>query len=889
MKCDAAKCSGPKCSRCLKYNLECIVDQNFKPRKGGQVEILREQLAKVQRQVQDFAQKSSGQPTESNDEQIQPPTHTVKSERSGSLKRPHDLEESANTDHYGYSAFSSGESNAESKSMNGFNSFSKRSKTKPHESLDYGKHESDDHSVNQIEASVAERMAAGGRLVPVKGPYKLSRVVLDESLANRLHDYFMKECAPYMPMFESSSAGELYARSELLFWAVMTVAAQGESDSELYMSFVGPVRELVASKCLLETTRSSSIVQALLVLSTWPLPSEKMLEDMSSRYSSLAYSMGLQLGIHRGKFIYEFSRNQQLMPNAVKWRTRTWVQTYITQHMISASSGIPASMPVDHVIDHALHDDEHPLSPRTQALLRISIFYSKLVMIMGSSIATPDGLMEPNSRCPTLNLLRTDLYTMFPPTSKYDDPVIEVTFLYARLLLDSFAFLPDTPIAHQSAFLIDAFQACTRIVTIVRQIVGTHKIVEMPSFVRNPCSLAALILFRLQLLPNLPEYYISSARESIVTVHHMYRNLHHSWLSPRVSNNISRVAKLLESLNHVMITHPELLQSKRVMRHMRSHLTFSIFYEFLYIIHEAKRRNAKRAVKADAEGTHDIENPGANTSDDFSKQLHQQNLSTPQSNQKSHTSHSSEPRKFSSVSSNGSTFDESSPDLVPSTPGGMGAISNLIHTCSNRNHYRDLNPLPLFSNIDRESYVSKTVISPNGTTMTTLVRADDEIEDDSYSGITGGKAESQPDTKDASGGDTHAHKVPNDVYEIPASYPVKVSDTTAYRGPTAVTLPASEKSHYSRHTHHYSSSNGINGRYNGHTVRENIHTNGSGSHDKTAHSTYGSTVNPDPSLQTGYSQDQIDFGADLTNIFGGLDWMNTEGDDFLGWMMPREE
>lgn len=886
MKCDAAKCSGPKCTRCQKYNLECIVDQNFKPRKGGQVEILREQLAKVQKQVQDFTQKGADRHTDTPAVKIPSSSDTnVKLKQNGGIKRPLDTQDHV-TSKTSYSTFTTSENGADSKPTHSFDaSFSKRSKIDPDDSTENAKYEADDYSVKEIEASVAERMAAGGRLVPVKGPYKLARIVLDEPLANRLHDYFMEECAPYMPMFESSSAGELYARSELLFWAVMTVAAQSEPDSELYMSFVGTVRELVASKCLLETTRSSSIVQALLVLSTWPLPSEKMLEDMSSRYASLAYSMGLQLGIHRGKFIYEFSRNQQLMPNAVKWRTRTWVQTYITQHMISASSGIPASMPVDHVIDHALHDEEHPLSPRTQALLKISMFYSKLVMIMGSSIATPDGLMESNSRCPTLNLLRTDLYTMFPPTSKFEDPVIEVSFLYARLLLDSFAFLPDTPTAHQSPFLIDAFQACTRIVTIVRQMVGTRKIVEMPSFIRNPCSLAALILFRLQLLPNLPEYYVASARESIVTVHHMYRNLHHSWLSPRVSNDISRIAKLLESLNYVMITHPELLQSRRVMRHMRSHLTFSIFYEFLYIIHEAKRRNAKRAVKEDASHAHGVESSSTESREGYSRTSSHENPIIAEK-RKSHSSRATEPQ-FSSTSSNGSSFEESSPELVPSTPGGVGAISNLIHTCSNHNNHRDLSPLPLFNNINRESYVSKTVISPNGTTMTTLARADGDTDGNIYNGNSNGESGIQNEFKESDG--VRTHHIPHEVYEQSRTCPSKSSDHAAYHAPASTHPSLQSNAHYCREPHQIAPLNSSNGHYNGHSMRKTVHNNGPISNDHIVQSPYGPTNASDLAFQASYPHDQMDMGTDLSTIFGGLDWMNTEGDDFLGWMMPREE
>lgn len=785
VRCDAAKCYPNACTRCSKFSLNCIVDQNFKPRKGGQVELLREHLSRIQEQIQNITTTgiktgNGGSFGQQNVPGIASASRAAADVASfaESLGRP-------GSDSQQYQNQVKRESVKPEFPGNQFNGefpheVKANGNIKPQDTPNLA---DDDGGVKEIEASVAERMAAGGHLVPIPGPYILEHIQLEEKFANSLHDYFMTNCAPYMPMFESDSAGELYARSEFLFWAVMITAALAEPTSHLYVSMVDPVKRLASTKCLLETTRSSSVVQALLVLSTWPLPSVKMLEDMSPRFASLAYSMGLQLGMHRGKFIYEFSRNQLLMPNAVKWRTRTWVQTYITQQMVSASSGIPAAMPVDHMIDHALHDKEHPLSPRTDAMLKLARFYSKTVSIMASSVDTEDGLMEPNTRYPTLDLLRTDLRALFPTTESFEDPVIEISYLYAHCILDAFAFLPDTPHEHQSGFIIDAFQSCTRIVTLTRKLVDNRKIIEFPSFIRNPCCFAALMLFRLHLLPQLPQQYVNSARESIVTCHHLFRNMPPSWLGGKVDNDVSRIAKLMEGLNHVIITHPELLQSRRVMRRMRSHLTFSMFYELIFIVHEARRRNVKRI------NTPDPRQAPRHCSDG--------NL-IPQVNE--------------ALKRSSSEMDKDSPDSWNSDEHSPGPMHKVIHA-EEEKRKRDLNPLPLFNDINMESYFASTAVSPNGTTSTKLFPATQDGVQEPANGSNGYAEVADQNEKRVS--------------EVPSNGDV---------------LPEP--------------------LINEHQAAAGMMTDGISA---------GST------------------NVDMHHLLDGIGWMDTEGDDFLGWMMPRNE
>lgn len=557
IKCNAGESYPNPCERCKRYGRECVVDPHFRPRKGGQVELLREDVRRLQSQIREM--------------------QSLKSEASTSNMQPeHDNEVLVRA------VVPADDSSPSSLSSSTLSNSPPRS----------------------IGLRLAEEEQNDGYdvvIVPSQGPYTLENVQLSSEEAEKFHNIFIKDYLDFMPILESKSAGNLYSQSEFLFWTVMLIASQSEPTSDLYLSLVDPVKRLMAKVCWFQTPRSSHVVQALILLSTWPLPNEKMLDDPSQRYITLAHCLGLQLGMHRGKFIYEFSRNQKMMPNAVKWRTRAWVGIYICREFLSASMGVPVNIPVDHLIDRAITDPEIPGS--TRAILRLAIFYSKMVSIMGTNVLTPDGLMSAKSRAPTLEILSHDLSELRHSLhTVINDTFVDIVATYLKCVLCCFAFLPDTPEEEQSLFIVDAYKAATRLVTLVRKFVGNRRISEFPIFVRQGSSFAAMLLFRLHLLPQFPQQYVESARQSIVTVHRMCRNKSASW--SLVLNDTTRLAKLLESLNHVLATHPNLLISRQIMKRNRSHLTFSLFYELLWCVHEARRRNFNAQKNGNSRITH---------------------------------------------------------------------------------------------------------------------------------------------------------------------------------------------------------------------------------------------------------------------------------------------
>ena len=257
------------------------------------------------------------------------------------------------------------------------------------------------------EDHIHSRQTSTAAASPGNSDYIMGDVRLPFDKAEELHKRFMTQYLPFLPIIQSNSAAELYRQSQLLFWTVCLTASLSEPVPDLYNSLCSLIKQLAIETCWIQTPRSTHIVQALLILGNWPLPNEKVLDDCSYRFITLAKSLAMQLGLHRGKFIYEFSRTQVSLPDAEKWRTRTWIAIFIAEQVWCANLGLPPNMPMDYLLEESRTDASLPKPFRSLACL--AIFCSKLVNLLGASVTSPDGTLEPKNRFSTLGILEQEL------------------------------------------------------------------------------------------------------------------------------------------------------------------------------------------------------------------------------------------------------------------------------------------------------------------------------------------------------------------------------------------------------------------------------------------------------------------------------------------------
>ena len=646
--------------------------------------------------------------------------------------------------------------------------------------------------------------------------YIMGDVLLSAERAEELHKRFMDQYLPFLPIIQSNSAAELYRQSQLLFWTVCLTASLSEPVPTLYNSLCSLIKQLAIETCWIQTPRSTHIVQALLILGNWPLPNEKVLDDCSYRFITLAKSLAMQLGLHRGKFIYEFSRTQVSLPDAEKWRTRTWIAIFIAEQVWCANLGLPPNMPMDYLLEESRTDTSLPSSFRCLACL--AMFCSKLVNLLGSSVTSPDGTLEPKYRFSTLGILEQELDRLVAEMGT-EVVSVEIYYLYLKMMICVFAFLPETPLQDQAIYISKAYHAATRVVTLFSGLADQRRIIEYPIYIRQPVSLSAFILFRLHLSPLLLPQYVESCRQSVVTVHRLYRNMLTAWKD--VENDISRTAKVLEKLNFVIITHPELFtKAPGIITRMRSHLTASLFYELIWAIHEARRRggigssstNTTAAIVAAAQ-QHQQQQQASNATDNNSNNS-MVNLSAYFTNQ------------LNNINSGPGAHVDSAPP-----------------------------PLPFYNQITKDNFTTTTTTTPNGTTVTTLIPTHRSQQQQQ-------QQQQQQNNNGRNGGSGPGH-----AYNGHPNVNRMVGNMDGDDG-------SGDRLNSLRNNSNVANSPVHSPNNRAYLENSRASTSGSGSGFN------GGADNSHFYSATGSSNDPLH----LDTLLQGIDWMDSKGDDLLGWM-----
>ncbi|ABN65662.2 predicted protein [Scheffersomyces stipitis CBS 6054] len=596
IKCNASENYPNPCQRCERMGLKCEIDPQFRPKKGSQIQSLKSDVDELRAKIEILTKNESlltqalnqHNILQQQQQQQQQQSYTPRAQSTHSTNSPVNFQ---SPQLYPAGTYQSSPNSISLPS--GHLNDSVNSSTNPNQ-LAHVIQEGSDTSPSTNNTPNSQHL--NREEVQYVSEFILGEVHLPLDKANDLHHIFMTKHLPFLPIITSRSATELYHKSQLLFWTVILTASLSEPDPTLYMSLASLIKQLAIETCWIRTPRSTHVIQALIILSIWPLPNEKVLDDCSYRFIGLAKNLSLQLGLHRGgEFIQEFSRTQvSLGPDAERWRTRSWIAVFFCEQFWSSVLGLPPSInTTDYLLENARVDQTLPKDFR--CLISLSIFQCKLVNVMGISVTRPDGLLEPSNRAGSLNILDRELERLKFKLNIVDGSAIEIYYLYVKLMICCFAFLPGTPIEDQVKYVSSAYLSATRVVTVSSQMLKDNiSLIELPIYVRQAMTYSVLLLFKLHLSRYLIDKYVDSSRQSIVTVHRLLRNTLSSWKD--LKNDISRTAKVLENLNIVLYTYPDILLNDNleaggsIINRMRSHLTASLFYDLVWCVHEGRRR-----------------------------------------------------------------------------------------------------------------------------------------------------------------------------------------------------------------------------------------------------------------------------------------------------------
>lgn len=140
------------------------------------------------------------------------------------------------------------------------------------------------------------------------------------------HLRFHKKYLPHLPIIEGRlQPNTCWSQSELLFWAIVITGARKYGEDPTLLTSLATLVAGLASKGVLSRDRPVPLIQALLLLCTWPLPQDSLSKDNSPLLAGALMQQALTIGLHVYGVGQDFSRTKLKADRVqIQHRARLW-------------------------------------------------------------------------------------------------------------------------------------------------------------------------------------------------------------------------------------------------------------------------------------------------------------------------------------------------------------------------------------------------------------------------------------------------------------------------------------------------------------------------------------------------------------------------------------
>jgi len=143
---------------------------------------------------------------------------------------------------------------------------------------------------------------------------------------NELFTEYFQLYHPFLPFLDQVRSPEEYYNHDhkLLFWAILSVAARRSSSRPtLLKDLAKPLTDLIWDS--IRNQPNHHVVKALCLLCTWPIPAERTVTDPTYMLCGVMMQIAMQIGLHQPTHPQDFSRNKvRLQQEDIHDRLRTW-------------------------------------------------------------------------------------------------------------------------------------------------------------------------------------------------------------------------------------------------------------------------------------------------------------------------------------------------------------------------------------------------------------------------------------------------------------------------------------------------------------------------------------------------------------------------------------
>ncbi|KAK0736979.1 hypothetical protein B0T21DRAFT_450186 [Apiosordaria backusii] len=266
-----------------------------------------------------------------------------------------------------------------------------------------------------------------------------SRVFSGEDIDYYFEKYF-EHFHPYLPIVRVTDPDRCYERGQVLFWAIiMTACRRFSRDDTAFQFLIDSLLPQIWS-AISQPPLDLPVINAVLLLATWPFPTIRFLSDPSMIFAGIAMNSSFLMGLHTGRGSHsEFKHATEENDTTDEEATFTWVGCAIISHRVSAYMGCPSASSLFNKTVDQLLDGSSPFPlPRYFYLhLETARFANRVSRTMCSSLEEAQGVSH------HLVAYMEEEYTkvqklLYPDNSDLD----HFTLLSTLLEIQTYYFMP---------------------------------------------------------------------------------------------------------------------------------------------------------------------------------------------------------------------------------------------------------------------------------------------------------------------------------------------------------------------------------------------------------------------------------------------------------------
>lgn len=332
MKCNASTVPGQPCQRCGKLKLSCVVDKSHKrvskrrcavpspPRRLALTDPLHSKFEELVQEVQNIKQAVA--PRTPSTPQLPLPTLPTP-------QAQHTSPRAEQTRLYSNAAFTAAP--APMSTMASFTAPPPRAIPEP----------SSVPALTPASQSMTTPASSASR--PSQPRALKSRVFAGQDIDFYFDKYF-EYFHPYLPIVRMREPDAIYNSGPVLFWVIMVTACRKNSNDGGVFDFLVESVKSEVWEAVSDPPMSLATINALLILSAWPLPTIRFMKDPSPIYVSMLMNSCYLLGIHSGRGDFPASTYPAYrLSVSNEEAVYTWVGYNIVSQRISTYNGTPAT------------------------------------------------------------------------------------------------------------------------------------------------------------------------------------------------------------------------------------------------------------------------------------------------------------------------------------------------------------------------------------------------------------------------------------------------------------------------------------------------------------------------------------------------------------------